>query len=163
LVVQIPEGLYNRTPPQTPHSPTNSSEEPFEEGTISFSWKVEKEQRVVLVVDGKKNGKATHNLKVYFNGRPGNKSKTGQLTIMTYDGSTRKEKKATFNNSEYHAAPGQWHKTAVTIEGNKVAVVINDKSFTATSEKLRDAVRRFAIGNHTGSLHTKDLKLIKRK
>ncbi|MDP6558040.1 MAG: DUF1501 domain-containing protein, partial [Pirellulaceae bacterium] len=25
---QIPEGLYNRTPPQTPHSPTNSSEEP---------------------------------------------------------------------------------------------------------------------------------------
>ena len=28
MVVQIPEGLYNRTPPQTPHSPTNSSEEP---------------------------------------------------------------------------------------------------------------------------------------
>jgi len=162
---RIKDGIRTQTGEvdSTGHGPFTIYNVPFEEGTISFSWKVEKEQRVVLVVDGKKNGKATHNLKVYFNGRPGNKSKTGQLTIMTYDGSTKEKKKATFHNFEYHAAPGQWHKTAVTIEGNKVAVVINDKTFTATSEKIREAIRRFAIGNHTGSLHTKDLKLIKRK
>lgn len=161
----IKDGIRTQTGEvdRTGHGPFTIYNVPFEEGTISFSWKVEKEQRVVLVVDGNKNGKATHHLKVYFNGRPGEKSKTDQLTIMTYDGSTKEKKKATFNNFKFHAVPGQWHKTAVTIEGNKVSVVINDKSFTATSEKFREAIRRFAIGNHTGSIHTKDLKLIKRR
>ena len=148
---------------ETNHGPISLYNIPFQDATISFLWKVDKEQKFMFLLDGKKNGKATHHLKVYFNGRPGNKSQSDQLTIMTYDGSTKAKKKATFNNNKYHAMPGEWHKTSITIEGNKVTVVINDKIFAATSEKFLEGTQRIGIGNYTGSIHTKDFKVIKKK
>ena len=64
---------------------------------------------------------------------------------------------------DHHAKPGQWHKTSITIEGNKVRVDINDKTFSAISEKLRGGSRRFCIGHTIGSLHIRNLKLVKIK
>ena len=147
----------------TNHGPISLYNIPFQNATISFSWKVNKEQKVMFLLDGKRNGKATHHLKVYFNGRPGLKSKSDMLTIMTYDGSTKAKKKATFNNNKYHAKPGEWHKTSITIEGKKVTVDINDKTFTATSEKFLQGTQRIGIGNYTDSIYTKDFKIIKKK
>ena len=148
---------------ETNHGPISLYNIPFKDATISFSWKVDKEQKIMFLLDGKRNGKATHHLKVYFNGRPGIKSKSDMLTIMTYDGSTKAKKKATFNNNKYHAKPGQWHKTSITIQGNKVTVVINGKTFTATSEKFLEGTERIGIGNYTDSIYTKDFKIIKKK
>jgi hypothetical protein len=148
---------------ETGHGPITLYNIPFQDATISFSWKVDKEQKVLFLVDGKRNGKATHNLKVLFNGSYGKKSQSDQLTIMTYDGSTKAKKKATFNLNKYHAEPGQWHKTSITIKGNKVTVVINGKTFTASSEKFLTGTQRIGIGNDTGSIYTRDFKIIKKK
>ena len=161
----IKDGIRTQTGEldETNHGPISLYNIPFQDATVSFSWKVDKEQKVMFLLDGKRNGKATHHLKVYFNGRPGIKSKSDMLTIMTYDGSTKAKKKATFNNNKYHAKPGEWHKTLITIEGNKVTVVINDKTFTATSDKFLEGTERIGIGNYTGSIYTKNFKIIKLK
>lgn len=134
---------------------------PFKEGSVSFTWKVEQEQTIPFLVDGKPNGKATHNLLIRFNGGHRGDDGIDRLGITTFDGSTNERKRFQADSFDHHAKPGQWHKTSITIKGNKVTVVINGKSFTATSEKLREGSNRFCIGNKIGSRHIKDLKLVK--
>ena len=76
------------------HGPITYCNVPFDEGTFSLSWKVEKEQSVAFIFDGKRNGKATHVLKVFVNGGPSKRSNENTLTLVTYDESTRQKKKA---------------------------------------------------------------------
>ena len=147
----------------TGHGPISLYAIPFQEGLVSFSWKVDIEQKVMFLLDGKKNGKATHHLKVYFNGRPGKKSKSDQLTILTYDGSTKQKKKATLKVNEYYAKPGQWHKTSIAIKGSKATIKVNDQTYVVSSEKFLEGVQRIGIGNFTGSLYTKDMRVEKLK
>jgi hypothetical protein len=42
----------------------------FKTARSLYSWKVDQEQKVLFVFDGKSNEKATHALKVYVNGVP---------------------------------------------------------------------------------------------
>ena len=44
----------------TGHGPITYYNVSFDEGTFSLSWKVEKEQSVAFIFDGKRNGKSTH-------------------------------------------------------------------------------------------------------
>lgn len=136
---------------------------PFVEGTISFSWKVDEEQTVLVLIDGKPNGKGTHNLMIKFNGGHRKDNKIDRLGITTFDGSTKARKRFKPHSFDHHAKPGQWHKTSISIEANQVRVVVNDKTFSVTSDKLRGGSRRFCIGHTIGSLHIKEMKLIKIK
>lgn len=136
---------------------------PFKDGSISFTWKVDHEQPIPLILDGPPNGKGTHNLLMRFNGGHAKDNRMDRLSITTFDGSTKERKRFQNHSFDHHAKPGQWHRTTITIEENKVTVVINEKNFMVTSEKLRTGTRRFCIGHKIGSLQIKDLKLIKKK
>ena len=146
----------------TGHGPITYYNVPFNEGTFSLSWKVEKEQSVAFVFDGKRNGKATHVLKVYVNGGPSKRSNENTLTLVTYDGSTRQKKKAKVVTNEHHADAGQWHDIIVTFQGNQATVVVDRKTFTVTSERFRESVEKCGVGHSLGTLHTKDVKIDKR-
>jgi hypothetical protein len=146
----------------TGHGPITYYNVPFDEGTFSLSWKVEKEQSVAFVFDGKRNGKATHVLKVYVNGGPSKRSNENTLTLVTYDGSTRDKKKAKVVTHKHHADAGQWHEISVTFKGNQATVVVDRKTFTVTSERLRESVEKCGIGHSQETLHTKDVKIDKR-
>ena len=146
----------------TGHGPITYYSVPFDEGTFSLSWKVDKEQSVVFVFDGKRNGKATHVLKVYVNGGPSKRSNENTLTLVTYDGSTRQKKKAKVVTHKHHADAGQWHEISVTFKGNQATVVVDRKIFTVTSERLRESIEKCGIGHSLGTLQTKDVKIDKR-
>jgi hypothetical protein len=146
----------------TGHGPITYYNVPFDEGTFSLSWKVEKEQSVAFVFDGKRNGKATHVLKVYVNGGPSKRSNENTLTLVTYDGSTRQKKKAKVVTHRHHADAGQWHEISVTFIGNQATVVVDRKIFTVTSERLRESIEKCSIGHSLETLQTKGLKIDKR-
>ncbi len=145
------------------HGPITYYKIPFNNGRFSCSWKVESEQKVVFVFDGKSNGKATHAMKVFINGSPVKNSKTDEITLLTYDGSTKQKKKAKLSRHKHHAEPGQWHKISVTFEGKQATVVLDGKSFTATSDRFRQPFEKTGIGHAWGTLHTKDVKINSKK
>lgn len=146
----------------TGHGPITYYNVPFDEGTFSLFWKVEKEQSVAFIFDGKRNGKATHVLKVYVNGGPSKRSNENTLTLVTYDGSTKQKKKAKVVTHKHHADAGQWHEISVTFKGNQATVVVDRKTFTATSERLRESVEKCGVGHSLETLLTKDVKIDKR-
>ena len=146
----------------TGHGPITYYNVPFDEGTFSLSWKVEKEQSVAFVFDGKRNGKATHVLKVYVNGGPSKRSNENTLTLVTYDGSTRQKKKAKVVRHKHHADAGQWHEISVAFKGNQATVVVDWKTFTVTSERFRAPVEKCGVGHSLDTLQTKDVKIDKR-
>jgi hypothetical protein len=111
--------------------------------------------------DGKANGKATHALKVYFNGSPTKNSTEDDLTLVTYDGSTAEKKKATIERHKYHADAGKWHEVSVTFEGNDATVVVGRKTYTVTSERFLEPFEKIGVGHFSGTLETKELKLDK--
>jgi hypothetical protein len=74
---------------------------PFNDGAFSCSWKLEEKNYLVLVFDGKGNGKAT--------------------------------------------------------------VVIDGRTFTVSSDKLRQPIEKFGVAHTWGTLHTKDVKIDKTK
>jgi hypothetical protein len=111
--------------------------------------------------DGKANGKATHALKVYFNGSPTKNSTEDDLTLVTYDGSTAEKKKATIERHKYHADAGKWHEVSVTFEGNEATVVVGRKTYTVTSERFLEPFEKIGVGHFSGTLETKELKLDK--
>ena len=140
---------------ETGHGPITYYHVPFQEGTFSLSWKVEKEQKFLLVFDGKPNGKATHALKVYFNGGPSKNSKEDDLTLLTYDGSTKEKKKAKIIKHEYHADAGKWHEVSVTIKGNEATLVVGRKKYTVTSDSFLEPIEKTGVGHFSGALQTK--------
>lgn len=146
----------------TGHGPITYYNVPFDDGTFALSWKVEEEQSVVFVFDGKRNGKATHVLKVYVNGGPSKRSDENTLTLVTYDGSTRQKKKAKVVTHKHHADAGQWHEISVTFKGNHATVVVDRKTFKVTSERLRESIEKCGIGHSLETLQTKDVKIDKR-
>jgi hypothetical protein len=143
----------------TGHGPITYYHVPFSEGTFSISWKVEEEQRFLLVFDGKANGKATHALKVYFNGGPMKNSTEDDLTLLTYDGSTKEKKKAKIVKHDYHADAGKWHEVSVSFEGDEATVVVGRKKFTVTSERFLEGIEKTGVGHFAGTLQTKGLKI----
>jgi hypothetical protein len=118
---------------------------------------------VVIVFYGLGNVKATHSLKVYVNGGPTKNGNADTLTLLTYDGSTKEKKKAKIARHKHHAEAGQWHKTSVTFEDNKATVVIDGRTFTVSSDKLRQPIEKFGVAHTWGTLHTKDVKIDKTK
>lgn len=147
----------------TGHGPITYYHIPFQDGTFSLSWKVHKEQKVLLVFDGKSNGKATHALKVYVNGAPTKRSNEDTLTLVTYDGSTKDKKKARLVRYNHHADAGKWHEISVTFKGNQATVVVDSKTFTVTSERFSESIEKSGIGHFSETLQTKDVKIDKRK
>ena len=145
----------------TGHGPITYYQVPFQEGTFSLSWKVDAEQRFLLVFDGKANGKATHALKVYFNGGPTKNSKEDDLTLLTYDGSTKEKKKAKIIKHDYHADAGKWHEVSVRFEGDEATVVVGRKAYTVTSERFLEGIEKTGVGHFSGTLQTKELKIEK--
>lgn len=143
----------------TGHGPITYYQVPFQEGAFSLSWKVEGEQRVVLVFDGKANGKATHALKVYFNGGPTKNSTANDLTLITYDGSTKEKKKAKIIKRDYHADAGKWHEISVAFEDNEATVVVGRETVTVMSDRFLEPIERCGIGHFTGTLQTRDVKI----
>ena len=78
---------------------------PFRKGIFSLSWKARDEERVVLVFDGRPDGKATRALKVCVNGAPGKgKDKKDVLALVPYDGRLHADKKATIVKYDHHSA-----------------------------------------------------------
>jgi hypothetical protein len=75
------------------HGPMTYYNVPFNDGAFSCSLKLEEKNYLILVFDGKGNGKATHAFKVYINGGPNRNDKADTLTLLTYDGSTKKKRK----------------------------------------------------------------------
>jgi len=144
------------------HGPITYYNVPFDDGVFSFSWKVGVEQHVVLVFNGTRKGKASHVLKVYFNGAPTRNAKADALTLVTYDGSTRQKKKAKLARHKHHADAGQWHKTSVTFEDNKASIAINDKTFMVMSDRFREQIQQSGVMHMSGTLQTKDVKIQKR-
>ena len=147
----------------TGHGPITDYQIPFAEGAVSLSWKVDAEQSVSLVLDGPERGKASHSLKVIFNGGHGKDRGPEVLTLVTYDGSTPQKKKAKVVRHEHHAEPGEWHEVSVRIEGERATVVVDGETFTATSEKLRQGISKFGIGHSKETLQTKGVKIDKAK
>ena len=147
----------------TGHGPITYYLMPFAEGTVSLSWKVDAEQSVSLVFDGPEHGKASHSLKVFFNGGPGKDRSSAVMTLVTYDGSTPQNKKAKVVRHQHHAEPGEWHEVSFRIEGEQAMVVADGETFTVTSEKLRQGIAKFGIGHSKGTLQTKELKIDKAK
>jgi len=146
----------------TGHGPITYYNVPFDEGTFSLSWTVKKEQSVAFVFDGKRNGKATHVLKVYVNGGPSRRCNENTLTLVTYDGSTRQKKKAKVVTHKHHADAGKWHEISVTFKGNQATIVADRKTFMVTSARLRESIEKCGIGHSLGTLQTKDVKIDKR-
>ena len=150
-------------PDSTGHGPITYYQIPFREGTFAASWKVEKEQSVAFIFDAPKQGKATHLLKVFVNGGPGTKSRQNHLTLITYDGSTRKKKKAKVVRNNHHATPGEWHQISVNIAGDKATVMIDGKQFSATSARFSEGIEKIGVAHSTGDLQTKQVKISKVK
>ena len=75
------------------HGPMTYYNVPFNDGAFSCSLKLEEKNYLILVFDGKGNGKATHAFKVYINGGPNRNDKADTLTLLTYDGSTKEKRK----------------------------------------------------------------------
>lgn len=150
-------------PDSTGHGPITYYQVPFREGTFSATWKVEQEQSVAFIFDAASQGKATHLLKVYVNGGPGTKSRQNHLTLITYDGSTRKKKKAKVVRNNHHATPGEWHQISVNIAGDKATVMIDGKQFSATSARFSEGIEKIGIAHSTGDLQTKQVKIRKAK
>jgi len=148
-----------RNDPDDTHGPMTYYCVPFRGGTFSLAWKVDTEQTVVLVFDGKTNGKATHALKVFVNGAPGKRDRSDSLSLITYDGSSKQKKKAKITSHEYHADPGQWHTASVTFSGDKATVTIDDQIFTTTSERFRDTIEKCGVMHRTGILQTKNTRI----
>jgi len=146
----------------TGHGPITYYYVPFQNGTFSLAWKVDKEQKVLFVFDGKSNGKATHALKVYVNGAPTKRSHEDTLTLVTYDGSTREKKKAKLVRHKHHADAGKWHKINVTFKDDQATVVVDRKTITVTSERFRQSIEKCGIGHFSATLQTKDVKIDKR-
>lgn len=147
----------------TGHGPITYYQVPFREGTFSASWKVEEEQSVAFIFDAPKQGKATHLLTVYVNGGPGTKSRQNHLTLITYDGSTQKKKKAKVVRNNHHATPGEWHQISVNIAGDKATVIIDGKEFTTTSARFSEGIDKIGVAHSTGDLQTKQVKISKAK
>ena len=147
----------------TGHGPITYYHVPFQGGTFSLAWKVDKEQKVLFVFDGKANGKATHALKVYVNGAPSKRSNEDTLTLVTYDGSTREKKNAKLVRHKHHADARKWHEISVTFQGNLATVVVDRKTFTVTSERFRESIEKCGIGHFSETLQTKDVKIDKSK
>ena len=145
----------------TGHDPITYDNIPFDDGTFSLSWKVDVEQHVVFVFDGKANGKATHAMKVFVNGAPGGSERDDVLTLVSYDGSTKQKKKAIMAKHKHHADAGQWHKTIVTFENNQATLVLDNKTFTATSGRFCEPLEKCGVIHMTGMLQTKNLKILK--
>lgn len=159
--VEIVDGIRSITgeADETGHGPITYYHVPFQNGTFSLSWRVEKEQKFLLVFDGKPNGKATHALKVYFNGGPSKKSKEDDLTLITYDGSTKEKKKAKIIKYEHHADAGEWHQVSVTIQDNEATVLFGRKKYTVTSDRFLEPIEKSGVGHFAGTLQTKDVKI----
>ncbi len=157
--VEVADGIRSITgeTDATGHGPITYYHVPFQEGTFSLSWKVEKNQKFLLVFDGKPDGKATHALKVYFNGGPLKRSKENDLTLITYDGSTREKKKAKIIKHEYHAVSGKWHEVRVTFKGDKATVVVGRKKYSVTSDRFLEPIEKSGVGHFSGTLQTKDV------
>ena len=150
-------------PDSTGHGPITYYQVPFREGTFSASWKVKGEKSVTFILDGAPQGKATHLLKVIVNGGPGSKSRTNHLTLITYDGSTRKKKKAKVVRNNHHAAPGEWHQISLDIAGDQATVIIDGKQFSATSARFSEGIDKIGVAHSSGDLQTKQVKIRKAK
>ena len=156
--IRYVQGSKGHEPDDT-HGPMTYYSVPFRGGTFSLAWKVGAEQTVVLVFDNKPNGKATHALKVFINGAPGKIDHSDSLTLITYDDSTTQKKKAKITRHKYHVDAGQWHTANVTFSSNKATVTIDGKTFTTTSERLRDPIEKCGIMHQVGTLQTKNIKI----
>ena len=147
----------------TGHGPVTYYQVPFKEGTFSASWKVEGEKSVTFIFDGAPQGKATHLLKVIVNGGPGTKSRPNHLTLISYDGSTRKKKNARVVRNEHYATPGEWHQIIVSISGNQAKAIIDGKEFKITSDRFSEGIEKIGVAHSSGDLQTKQVKIHKAK
>ncbi len=147
----------------TGHGPITYYHVPFQEGTFSASWKVEEEQSVTFIFDATPQGKATHLLKVCVNGGPGTKSRTNHLTLITYDGSTRKKKKAKVIRNQHHATPAKWHDIRVSITGDQATILTDGKEFKITSTRFSEGIQKIGIAHSSGDLLTRQVKISKAK
>ncbi len=146
----------------TGHGPITYYTVPFKRGTFSLSWKASDKERLIFVFDSKPNGKATHALKVYVNGAPGKgKDERDVLTLVTYDGSVRMDKKATIVKHDHYSACNQWHEMSVTFGGDKAIVSLDDKSYEVSSERFLEPIEKCGVGHFSGSLQTRDVKIQK--
>jgi len=89
------------------HSIVTYYEVPFHDGTFSLSWNLDREQKIALVFNGKPDGTATHLFKVFINGHPTKRHLTDVVSLVTYDGSTKKKKKAQITTKNFHAVAGK--------------------------------------------------------
>ena len=150
-------------PDSTGHGPITYYQVPFREGAFSASWKVEVDQVILFVFDGAPQGKATHLLKVYVNGSPGGTRRQNNVTLITYDGSTKAKKKAKVVRKKHYSKPNEWHQISVSFTGEKATIVIDGKKFTATSARFSEEIDKIGVGHFTGELQTKDVKILKTK
>ena len=150
-------------PDSTGHGPITYYHVPFREGAFSASWKVEVDQVILFVFDGAPQGKATHLLKVYVNGGPGGTRRQNNVTLITYDGSTKAKKKAKVVRKKHYSKPNEWHQISVSFTGEKATIVIDGKKFTATSARFSEGIDKIGVGHFTGELQTKDVKILKTK
>lgn len=130
---------------------------PFNEGKISFEWKLAKQGSWCFLIDNKPNGKATHALKVITNGNKKISKKPGHL-VLTYDGSTRKKKKAKKYNFGEVIKTEAWNTFEMSIEGNRCLIKVNDQDFEVVSDKFTDPFFRFGLGNDM-SMQVRSMKV----
>jgi len=164
--MSVSEGIQTTSASQTSddsHGAVTYYKIPFNEGTFSFSWKVDQKQGVTLILDSKPNGKDTHICKVIMDGTVGKKTKQNVVTMMTYNGSTREKKTAQKKVEPLAFIAGQWNITSITVEGDKATVHINDNSFTMTSELFKRQIMKVGIGTGKGTIFTKDVIVNKMK